>query len=67
MEIITQDANKVIDKLNFDWASDMAKDKKRIAILMEENERLKAEKEALEKRNEELRSQLKKDEKETDE
>nr|WP_289038292.1 hypothetical protein [uncultured Allobacillus sp.] len=45
----------------------MAKDKKRIAILMEENERLKAEKEALEKRNEELRSQLKKDEKETDE
>ena len=38
-----QDANKIIDKLNNEWANDMVVIKKRMAILSEENERLKAE------------------------
>ena len=42
-----QDANKVIDNLNNAWANDMVVSKKRIAILSEENERLKAENNSL--------------------
>ncbi|MBO1006011.1 hypothetical protein IPU62_25430, partial [Pseudogracilibacillus auburnensis] len=40
---MTQDVNKIIDNLNGDWASDMLGIKKRVAILLEENERLKEE------------------------
>jgi len=44
---LKQDANKVIDNLNNAWANDMVVSKKRIAILSEENERLKAENNSL--------------------
>ncbi|WP_182200084.1 hypothetical protein [Paraliobacillus salinarum] len=50
-----QDANKIIDNLNREWTSDMAIIKKRIAILLEENERLKTE-------NEQLKSERQDDE-----
>lgn len=44
---MAQDVNKVVDNLNNEWASDMANIKKRVAILLEENSRLKAENEQL--------------------
>ena len=36
------DINKIIDTLNASWANDLAEAKKHIAVLTEENERLKA-------------------------
>lgn len=48
---MSQDVNKIIDHLSDEWSSDMALMKKRVAILMEENERLKLENEELNKPN----------------
>lgn len=42
-----QDVNQIIDILNGEWASDAINMKKRIAILTEENIRLKNENEQL--------------------
>jgi len=42
-----QDVNKVVDNLNNEWASDMVNLKKRVAILLEENDRLKRENDKL--------------------
>lgn len=44
-----QDVNKIIDNLSNDWASDLADSKKQVAILMEENERLKDKVQELER------------------
>ncbi|WP_166554471.1 MULTISPECIES: hypothetical protein [Clostridia] len=38
-----QDVNKIIDHISNAWASDLVNSKKQVAILMEENERLKTE------------------------
>lgn len=38
-----QDVNKIIDLISEDWAKEVATLRKRVAILMEENSRLKAE------------------------
>lgn len=38
-----QDVNKIIDHISNGWASDLVTSKKQVAILMEENERLKEE------------------------
>lgn len=38
-----KDVNKILDNLSAEWASDMINTKKKIAILIEENERLKEE------------------------
>ena len=48
---MSQDVNKIIDHLSNEWSGDMALMKKRVAILMEENERLKLENEELKKPN----------------
>ena len=47
-----QDINKIIDNLNSEWAGDLANTKKRVAILLEENERLKEEIKQLKKDDE---------------
>lgn len=44
---MTQDVNAIIDNLSADWANESANLRKRIAILLEENNRLKAELEEL--------------------
>lgn len=44
-----QDVNKIIDNLSNDWAGDLADSKKQVAILMEENERLKDKVQELER------------------
>jgi len=44
-----QDVNKIIDNLSNDWAGDLANSKKQVAILMEENERLKDKVQELER------------------
>ena len=46
---MSQDVNKIIDHLSNEWSGDMALMKKRVAILMEENDRLKVENEELKK------------------
>ncbi|AUJ26541.1 hypothetical protein [Virgibacillus dokdonensis] len=38
-----QDVNKIINHISNGWASDLVNSKKQVAILMEENERLKEE------------------------
>lgn len=47
-----QDVNKIIDNLNGEWASDMLNMKKRFAILLEENNRLKTENKKLKEEKE---------------
>lgn len=42
-----QDVNKIVDNLSQEWAQQSVKDKQRIAVLIEENERLKTEIEKL--------------------
>lgn len=42
-----QDVNKIISNVSAEWASGAIEDKKRLAILVEENERLKRENESL--------------------
>lgn len=42
-----QDINKIIDYVSNGWAGDLANARKQIAILAEENERLKQEVESL--------------------
>lgn len=42
-----QDVNKIIDNISNEWANDMVAAKKRLAILIEENGRLKTEIEQL--------------------
>ena len=46
---MNQDINKIIDFLSNEWANDAVLLRKRIAILLEENERLKAKIEELKK------------------
>lgn len=44
---MNQDTNKIVDILNAEWANDAAMLRKRIAIISEENHRLKQEIEKL--------------------
>jgi len=44
---MTQDINKIISVIGEDWANIVMIDKRKIAVLMEENNRLKSEIEAL--------------------
>lgn len=46
---MTQDINKIIDGLSSEWAHDMVMAKRKIAVLAEENDRLKAEIDQLKK------------------
>lgn len=46
-----QDVNKIIDHLNNEWSKDAVLLRKRIAILLEENSRLKEEVERLKEEN----------------
>ena len=54
---MNQDVNKIIDHLSDEWSSDMALMKKRVAILLEENERLQAEIEELKKPSEDTKNE----------
>lgn len=44
---MAQDANRIIDNLNAEWAQDMANAKRKIAILAEENRTLREENEKM--------------------
>lgn len=48
---MNQDANRIIDIINEEWANEVAQCRKKIAILTEENERMRLLVEAIEEKD----------------
>lgn len=54
---MNQDINKIIDVINSEWFQNHSLTIKKLAVIVEENERLKQEIEQLKKSNEKLKNQ----------